>query len=149
MTRATTVEPSAGASHSVGADSFRILGGNAETGDGFAAIEYTGVPGVPGPPLHVHHTFDEAWYVLEGEVEFTLPEGSRTGVKGSFVLIPRGVPHTFQVRGSSAARWLGLFSPGRHVQLLVDLGPAIPTDGPPDLERVASVFAAHDTEIVG
>jgi hypothetical protein len=51
-------------------------------------------------------------------------------------------------RGSSPAHWLGLFSPGRHLQLLVDLGEAIPSAGPPDMAQVAAVFAAHDTELV-
>jgi len=148
MANAALTEPAAGKRHSIGGDTFRILGGNADTGDGFTAIEYTGLPDVPGPPLHVHHTFDEAWYVLEGEVEFTLPEGARLAGPGAYVAIPRGVPHTFQVRGQSPARWVGLFSPGRYVQLLVDLGPAIPADGPPDFQRVAQVFAAYDTEIL-
>jgi quercetin dioxygenase-like cupin family protein len=131
----------------MGLDSFRILGGNGETGDGFAAIEYTGRPEMPGPPPHLHRTFDEAWYILEGEVEFTLPQGRHLAGAGEYVLIPRGVRHTFQVRGRAPARWLGLFSPGRHVQLLVDLAEVIPAAGPPEPERVLAVFAAHDTEL--
>ena len=147
MPTASTVAPATGVTYSMGADSFRILGGNAETGDGFAVIEYTGIPELPGPPLHVHHTFDEAWYLLEGTVEFTLPGGNRIASAGSYVVIPRGVVHTFQVRGDRPARWLGIFSPGRYVQLLVDLGAVLPSDGPPDMQRVAEVFAAHDTSL--
>jgi uncharacterized cupin superfamily protein len=29
-------------------------------------------PGAPGAPAHVHHSYDEAWFVIEGTVEFVL-----------------------------------------------------------------------------
>src|SRR4029077_19049517 len=64
------------------------------------------------PPLHVHHTADEAFFVLEGEVEFFLDgaEPRRAG-PGDFVFGPRGVPHRFEVR-SPEARVLVLGTPG-------------------------------------
>jgi hypothetical protein len=38
----------------------------------FVMFEASPPPGVPGPPQHVHREYDEAWYILQGEVEFDL-----------------------------------------------------------------------------
>jgi uncharacterized cupin superfamily protein len=45
-----------------------------------------------GPPqLHVHHADDEAWHVLEGEVEFRFAGGRREAVgPGTTVFVPSG-----------------------------------------------------------
>lgn len=146
---ATLLHPDEGRAFTIGADRVEVKGRSTpEGGDGFAVIEYTGTAGLPGPPLHVHHTFEEAWYVLEGEVEFTVEGRGARGRAGTFVLIPRGVPHTFAVAGARAARWVGIFSPARFLGMLEELGAVVPTDGPPDPERVLAVFRAWDTEIV-
>ena len=42
----------------------------------------------------------------------------------------------------------GIFSPGRYMRLLEELGELIPPDGPPDLAAVEALFARYDTEIV-
>jgi quercetin dioxygenase-like cupin family protein len=64
-----------------------------------------------GPPLHSHANEEETLYVLEGEVRFRLQDELRTGGAGSFVFIPRGLPHTFQNVGAGPARILIHFSP--------------------------------------
>jgi hypothetical protein len=38
----------------------------------FAILESAPPAGVLGPPRHIHEEFDEAWYVLEGEMEFSI-----------------------------------------------------------------------------
>src|SRR5947209_4255809 len=53
-------------------------------------------------PLHVHSREDEIWYVLEGEIAFTIGDRTVIAGPGSFASIPRGVPHTFQVRSQTA-----------------------------------------------
>lgn len=42
-----------------------IKAGGARTGDALAVVEFTHPPGF-ATPRHVHHTADEAFYVLEG-----------------------------------------------------------------------------------
>src|SRR5438552_17548449 len=49
------------------------------------------------PPLHAHHSEDEASYVLEGEMSIICGDRRFNAAAGAFVLIPRGVPHTFTV----------------------------------------------------
>ena len=140
--------PGRGRLHRIGPDRFRTKGPVVGDGDGFAVIEYEGRPGIPGPPAHVHRAFEEAWFLLEGRVEFRA--GSRRSVvgKGAYVLVPRGVSHTFRVLGTTPARWVGVFSPGRYVRLVEELGRILPRNGPPDPRRIAELFARYDTEMV-
>ena len=48
-----------------------------------------------GPPQHIHKTEDEAFYVLEGEINVLLGERTIRATTGSFVLIPRGMVLAF------------------------------------------------------
>jgi hypothetical protein len=97
--------------------------------------------------MHVHHTFEECWVILDGEVEFRLADQVTVGRPGSFLLVPRGIPHTFQV--VSPARWIGIFSPGRYLAMIEELGALIPADGPPDAAAILDLFHRYDSEIVG
>jgi quercetin dioxygenase-like cupin family protein len=56
-----------------------------------------------GPPPHLHHREDEAFYVLEGQMTVTCGEQTWTATPGSFVLLPRGIPHAFTVAAPGRA----------------------------------------------
>jgi mannose-6-phosphate isomerase-like protein (cupin superfamily) len=56
-------------------------------------------------PLHAHAHEDEVWYVLEGEIRFTVGDQTYALGAGSFAYIPRGVAHTFQVVSAPAGWW--------------------------------------------
>ena len=141
--------PGEGRDFAVGVDRVVVKGATAHEGDGFSVIEYEGAAGAPGPPLHVHRAFEECWYILEGEVDFSLGgEVRRVGV-GGFVLVPRDAAHTFRVAGDTPARWLGIFSPANGLGLIEELGEILPADGPPDVEKVMALFARYQTEVVG
>lgn len=66
-----------------------------------SAIEFVAPKGF-GPPLHVHEDEDEMMIVLDGEIVFRSGDREQTGVSGSTVFLPRGVPHTFQVLSETA-----------------------------------------------
>lgn len=71
-----------------------------------ALREYTG----PGPHIHREHV--DAFYVLEGALEFEL-DGERTlAVEGAFVAATPGVVHTFKNAGAAPVRFLNLHAPG-------------------------------------
>jgi gentisate 1,2-dioxygenase len=110
-------------------------------------FDYVAAPNLPGPPLHRHRTIEEAFYILDGEVEFTV-EGRRERLgAGGLAYVPAGIAHTFAIVGDAPARWLGVITPGAGLALLEGLGQLL-RSGPPDPERLAALFAAHDTEIV-
>jgi mannose-6-phosphate isomerase-like protein (cupin superfamily) len=73
-------------------------------------VESVMPPGAAGPPLH-QHDFDEAFYVLEGELTFHLGgELVRFGA-GELAFAPGGEPHTFANRGETPARFLIVITP--------------------------------------
>jgi mannose-6-phosphate isomerase-like protein (cupin superfamily) len=61
-------------------------------------------------PLHVHHREDEAFFLLEGEVTFSIGDDVFDAGPGGFAFGPRDVPHRYTVR-SARARMLMVFSP--------------------------------------
>jgi quercetin dioxygenase-like cupin family protein/predicted small metal-binding protein len=65
-----------------------------------------------GPPLHVHARENEAYYVLEGEFEFTSGDDTVRGGPGTFVHSPRGIPHRYFNLGETPGRLLFSFTPG-------------------------------------
>jgi quercetin dioxygenase-like cupin family protein len=78
---------------------------------GALAIAESTIPaGAAGPPLH-SHAFDEAFYVLEGELTFQLEEEVMTAHSGELIFAPRGVPHTLANQSAEPARFLLVFAP--------------------------------------
>jgi quercetin dioxygenase-like cupin family protein len=66
--------------------------------------------GWEGPPLH-RHEFDEAFYVLEGELTFQLREQVGPAGPGTVTFAPRGVPHTLANLADAPARYLLVCTP--------------------------------------
>ncbi len=64
-----------------------------------------------GPPQHIHKTEDEAFYVLEGEINVLVGERNFKAKVGTFVLIPRGTVHTFCRIEKKPAKLLAIFTP--------------------------------------
>jgi quercetin dioxygenase-like cupin family protein len=70
-----------------------VLKATAETTDGaYGLVESTIAPGA-SPPLHIHRREDEAFYVLEGELTFRYDGEDHAAGSGTFVFLPRDVPH--------------------------------------------------------
>jgi quercetin dioxygenase-like cupin family protein len=63
-----------------------------------------------GPPLH-RHDFDEAFYMLEGELVFQIDEELFTKRAGEFVFAPRNVAHALANRTDAEARYLLVCTP--------------------------------------
>ena len=105
------------------------------------------------PPLHAHHGEDEAFYVLEGEMSIICGDSRFTASAGSFVLVPRGAPHTFKVE--QLARWLVLAPSGDFMKFVREMGEPAQTrslpvlEGPPDMEKLNRLAAKYDMEILG
>jgi quercetin dioxygenase-like cupin family protein len=64
----------------------------------------------PGPPLHVHD-FDEAFYMLEGELIFQVEDELFTKRAGEFVFVPRNVAHALANHTDADARYLLVCTP--------------------------------------
>lgn len=74
-----------------------------------------------GPPLHIHGSEDESFYVLDGELEMTLGDDTLRVKSGEYVFAPRGIPHTFKVK-SKQARFLVTAYPAGFDSFVKELG---------------------------
>jgi quercetin dioxygenase-like cupin family protein len=106
-----------------------------DTGGRYALIEQLMPHGRQAEP-HRHEREDESFYVLEGELVFSLGEGEDErvvrGSAGTFVWIPRGTHHAFRVE-SETARTLNTYLPAGFEQLiLAQTVPASELSLPPD-----------------
>lgn len=131
-----------------------VLKATAEsTGGAFGLVESLIAPGA-APPMHVHYDEDEAFYVLEGELTFQCGDETARATKGSFVFLPRGVPHGFVVESDTPVRMLTLLVPGGGERMFVDGGrPAehdgLPPAAPPDIPQLQRVAQKYGNAIVG
>lgn len=114
---------------------------------GFAESEVT--PDVPAPPLHIHHAHEEGFYVLEGELTFTVGAETIRAGKGTYVMVPIGVPHTFSNPDEETVRVLTTFTPSRYLTYFEELGDLLEAGTPPDATRLRELMARYDTEVVG
>ena len=73
---------------------------------------------------------------------------------GSFVYLPRGVPHSFKIEGDVLPRVLVLLVPGGGERFFVEAGrpaegPGFPPMAPPDFELMTRVAEKYGQQIVG
>ena len=90
---------------------------HAEGEDGVSVLESL-APHGDSPPLHVHHTEDEVFHVLEGEFRFRVGESHLRLRAGETLLAPKGVPHTYCVESPSGGRWLVVTTHGDFERLV-------------------------------
>ena len=68
-------------------------------------------PKVPGPPPHLHHSYKEAFLILEGEMEFMVNGEIRIVKAGESIDIPPKTLHTFGNKSDQACKWINIHSP--------------------------------------
>jgi mannose-6-phosphate isomerase-like protein (cupin superfamily) len=64
-----------------------------------------------GPGMHTHTAEDDSFYILEGELTFTVDGAEIAAGAGTFVLVPPGVPHSFANRGDALVRLVNVHAP--------------------------------------
>ncbi|MFK4264539.1 cupin domain-containing protein [Streptomyces milbemycinicus] len=97
-------------------------------------------------PRHTHHAADECVYVLEGELEVECDDRTFTAAPGTFVLLPKGVPHALRRASDPPPRVLQISSPGGwecYLEDLFEAGPSVLTDGELDPVKINPIAARH------
>jgi quercetin dioxygenase-like cupin family protein len=103
------IRANTGEAYWVMGDMFTYLVTGAESGGSyFTLIVDVGPHG--GPPPHVHHLEEEQFYLLGGELSFSVGDQTFRVQAGDFVHIPRETIHSFK-NGPTPARLLVTFSP--------------------------------------
>ena len=82
-----------------------------QDGGDFSLMERTLPAGGRRPPPHRHVNCSEAYFVLDGLVSVTVSGQELAVGPEGFVLVPRGILHTFGSVGQSTARLLVIHAP--------------------------------------
>ncbi|MGH2542482.1 MAG: cupin domain-containing protein [Ardenticatenaceae bacterium] len=89
--------------------------------DDLMVMEYSLEPGSePGNP-HYHARHTDAFYVLEGELEFQIDGRAVRASAGTLVVAPRGAVHAFPVAIGARTRFLNLHTPGGFERYMREL----------------------------
>lgn len=99
-----------------------------------------------GPPRHVHHREDEAFYVVQGKFLFEYGDTRVEGGPGTHVFLPRDVPHCFQNISDKVANMLSICQPAGLELFFEDISKL---EGPPDPARVLPIFQKWGLELLG
>ena len=110
---------------SVVGDTYRILVSGKETNGSYAAIDML-IPPNGGPGPHAHADVQEAFYVLEGEIEIKTQEKTIIAKKGAYVNIPLGgLVHQFKNKTQNLTHMLCILTPGGMEKMFEEIGTPI------------------------
>ena len=125
-----------------------VLAGQDSQPEGFAAMEIVIPAHFPGPIPHAHDGFDEAIYVLRGQLRVT---GDQTleAAAGSMFTAPRGSRHGFSNPYDAEALVLGVWAPsGPALAFMRDVGAALSPAAPPDPEQMRELYLRHASRLL-
>jgi len=111
----------------------------------FSLMERTLPRGGRMPPAHSHVGNDEAYFVLDGLVEFHVGGEVFEGSTGTFVLVPAGEAHTFGNTADTPARLLVLHAPALD-GYFADLEQLWASPQPPAREEELDLMRRHGME---
>lgn len=111
----------------------------------FSLMERVLPPGGRMPPPHSHTGNEEAYFVLDGTVEFRVADEVFAGSNGTFVLVSAGDSHTFGNTSDDPARLLVLHAPALD-NYFEDLERLWASPQPPDRESELSLMRRHGME---
>jgi quercetin dioxygenase-like cupin family protein len=127
-----------------------FLGGSAqvkvESGAADFSVFEQQLPLGSSVPLHSHDCYDEAFYVLEGEMHFVVGDTTSVAEAGAFVFVPRGAAHRFWNASPIPARMLAIGS--SQVQALVEELAPLLRSTPPDAAAINAAFARHHSRVL-
>jgi len=102
-------------------DVYRFLATGDDTKGKYALFEAIVPPG-GGPPLHVHSREEEGFYVLEGQITFTIGEQRLIASAGMFANMPVGTLHSFKNESGKPAKMLIYLAPAGLEQMFFEVG---------------------------
>jgi quercetin dioxygenase-like cupin family protein len=117
---------------------YTILVSGAETAGRYCLIEMQVPPG-GGPGPH-RHDFEEMFYLLDGEIEFTFRGEKAVAHAGATVNIPANAPHYFKNVGGRTARLLCMCTPAGQEEFFLVVGT-------PVASRTAPAPALSETQM--
>jgi quercetin dioxygenase-like cupin family protein len=140
----TINSPPQGRTVAVVGDVYRFLATGEDTNGKYALWEALVGPG-GGPPPHVHSREEEGFYILEGEITFTINGERVVATAGMFANMPVGTPHSFKNESDKPARMLISLAPAGLESMFFEVGVPLPAGSttalPPTKEEIEKLLA--------
>lgn len=135
-------------------DVYRFLATGEDTNGKYALWEALVPPG-GGPPPHVHSREEEGFYVLDGEITFTVNGEKIVAKAGMFANMPVGTPHSFKNESDRPTRMLISVAPAGLEKMFFEVGVPLEegatTALPPsheEIEKLLAVAPRYGVEIL-
>ncbi len=122
----------------------KISGSDTE-GD-LAIFEQTSLSQGKGTPLHVHHTQDEIFYVLEGSYKFQVGDEKYDLTTGDSIFLPRKVAHAWSQVSAKGKMTVTVQPAGKLENFFVTMAAL---DHEPGEQEIAKIFSDNGMQIVG
>jgi len=150
-----TIRPTTeGRTIAVVGDVYRFLVTGDDTNGKYALWEAIVPPG-GGPPPHVHSREEEGFYVLEGEITFTVKGERIVATAGTFANMPVGTPHSFRNESDRSAKMLISVAPAGLEKMFFEVGvpvePGTTMTAPPtkgEIEKLLAVAPKYGIQIM-
>jgi len=140
--------------YSVVGDRYTFLLTGAQTDGAYFVFEAFVPPGSGSPP-HVHHREDEAFYVIDGEFEFTVAGAAIRVGAGQSVFGRRDVPHNFKNVGSTPGRMIVTLTPAGLENFFAEIGTPLQSrqeaplpPSPEDIAKLVQTAPKYDLELI-
>ncbi len=153
MTAPTLRTPAEGRTIAVVGDVYRFLATGDDTNGKYAMWEAVVPPG-GGPPPHVHSREEESFYVLDGEITFTVNGERIVATAGMFANMPVGTPHSFKNESNKPAKMLISVAPAGLEQMFFECGVPVEqgaTTAPPptkaEIKKMMEIAPRYGIEI--
>jgi len=150
----TINSPPQGRTIAVVGDVYRFLATGEDTNGKYALWEAIVHPG-GGPPPHVHSREEEGFYVLSGEITFTINGEKVVAKAGTFANMPVGTPHSFKNESKKPAKMLISVAPAGLENMFFEIGVPLEegatTALPPshdEIEKLLTVAPRYGVEIL-
>jgi mannose-6-phosphate isomerase-like protein (cupin superfamily) len=155
ISRELLIEPAQGNSLSVVGDILTFKAVSEDTNGQYTLFELQVDPQV-GPPPHIHHREDEAFYVKEGELEFHLGDRTVIATPGTFLYSPKGHMHSFKNITNQRAKLLVWCTPAGIEKYFAEVGISVDDPEAPSqpvtqeaIDRVLAAGPKYGIEFIG
>ncbi|HZS47154.1 MAG TPA: cupin domain-containing protein [Blastocatellia bacterium] len=138
--------PNEGKKLSILGDPFTCKAVGENTNNSWSLFEATVMPGSV-VPNHKHDGFDEAFYLLEGELEMWLDGETINASPGHLVNFQRGTVHGYQNKSGAPARYLTWTHPAGIEHFYEEMSSNVKSM-PEDLNKILEISDKHNIQIM-
>ena len=131
----------------VGSGSMELLLASEHANEKFSIFLQT-LPAGEGTNTHLHDNYDEASYVIEGDLTVSLDGKILKFSAGDSFFVPLGVPHAIANFGTSTARFLVITTPGGLESFFREIETQ-DASGTGDGMSVREIAQKHGMKVVG